>query len=198
MDEESLKLSEFMGVNIAGESEAAQVAEVVQVKRGRGRPKGSKNKTYKGMPRQGIDYQRTDAGQVAGEVQIKKGRGRPKGSKNKSNLKLEARKIAEGQHNGNGKTSANYGEGFDGIAPSGRRSSLPVQVAYKTHMTKIESTSNFHGKYIKSFTGENFADAVSQAHKWEENNGIKLLDYFEQQTFGKTILASYNIKEDKE
>ena len=63
-------------------------------KRGRGRPKGSKNK--KTLAREAaLLAQQEQGAQESAQVEIKRGRGRPKGSKNKKTLAREAALLAQ-------------------------------------------------------------------------------------------------------
>ena len=63
-------------------------------------------------------------------------------------------------------------------------------------MIRISRTSEFDRELpIAYFCGKkNFDEAIREAREWAEQNGLDLVKYYEQKTFGRTILVSYRRK----
>lgn len=67
-------------------------------------------------------------------------------------------------------------------------------------MIKVSSPSKFSsGHFIAYFSGKKtYADAIEEAKAWEGRTGNVLVNYFEQEAFGKSILVSYKRRDKDE
>jgi hypothetical protein len=48
--------------------------------------------------------------------------------------------------------------------------------------------------YINPFTGKDYEESIQKAKEWALSNGVKLVAYYKQKTFGRSILVSYEEK----
>jgi len=63
---------------------------------------------------------------------------------------------------------------------------------YQTDMPKVEKIKDLKGNYCHMVSGQNYQDAVNQAQKIMLDLGYIIVNYFEQKTFNRSIIISYN------
>lgn len=69
---------------------------------------------------------------------------------------------------------------------------IKIVEVYKTDLTKVEKINQLAGRYCHMVSGNNYADAVRQAKEIMSELGYTIVNYFEQTTFGRSIIVSYN------
>lgn len=63
-------------------------------------------------------------------------------------------------------------------------------------MIEVPKLSYFSANhYIKPFTGKNYEESIQKAKDWAIEYSVKLVAYYKQEAFGRSILVSYQVSE---
>lgn len=69
---------------------------------------------------------------------------------------------------------------------------VKIEEVYTTELIKVDKINQLSGKYCHMQSGDNYQDAVNQTQKIMQEQGYTIVNYYEQKTFGRSIIVSYN------
>lgn len=67
-----------------------------------------------------------------------------------------------------------------------------VPEVYNVDIPKVEKLNQLQGKFCYLESGNNYQDAIVKAQKVLSELGYHIVNYFEQKTFNRSVIVSYN------
>lgn len=67
-----------------------------------------------------------------------------------------------------------------------------VPEIYSVDIPKVEKLNQLQGKFCYLESGNNYQDAITKAQKVLSELGYQIINYFEQKTFNRSVIVSYN------